>query len=133
MTSNQKVEKFILDLTNETAGDDDNEELCKYCRYESDCPRGVSRYGDGPVYPPCAECEPIAYIDYAKVLDEIEQRNIDALNSKISGAVENILTEFYTQENIHYGDITPEQTVEWEELTQKFTNLLLTLAKQNGE
>lgn len=33
----------------------DAEELCKYCRYRSDCPGGVHGGPDGPIYPPCSD------------------------------------------------------------------------------
>lgn len=56
-----KKEKYIKSLY------DDGQELCEYCIYKDKCSKGVSCYGNGPVYPWCADLELNDYIDYAKV------------------------------------------------------------------
>lgn len=57
--------------------------------------------------------------------------NINDLEEKISNAVESVLSELYNEHNIKTGDISPEQTFEWERLSNDFACLLTELVKQN--
>ena len=60
------VKKIIQDLIEE-----DRE--CDYCKYESWCPRGVTNYGDGPNFPPCADLEVEDWFDFDSYLEDMEE------------------------------------------------------------
>lgn len=47
---------------------EENYDLCQVCKFRYDC-HGVQNYGDGPVFPPCADGEPEQFVDFEK-LDE---------------------------------------------------------------
>lgn len=51
----------------------DDETRCKYCTYNSDCPKGVRCYGGEPFFPYCAEHEPEEWFDEESYLENIEE------------------------------------------------------------
>ena len=51
----------------------DDETRCKYCRYNSDCPKGVRCYGGEPFFPYCAEHEPETWFDEESYLEDLEE------------------------------------------------------------
>ena len=44
------------------------EDICNFCIYDSECPKGVACYGSNPIEPPCynGDYERIMYIDEIK-------------------------------------------------------------------
>ncbi len=51
----------------------DDETRCKYCTYNSDCPKGVRCYGGEPFFPYCAEHEPEDWFDEESYLEDLEE------------------------------------------------------------
>ena len=51
----------------------DNDDLCDYCRYKSDCPHGIGCAGGEPIYPPCAGTDPSRYLNYDAILRAIKE------------------------------------------------------------
>ena len=51
----------------------DDETRCKYCAYNSDCPKGVRCYGGEPVFPYCSENEPELWFDEEEYLKDLEE------------------------------------------------------------
>lgn len=51
----------------------DDETRCKYCTYNSDCPKGVGCYGGEPFFPYCAEHEPEDWFDEESYLKDLEE------------------------------------------------------------
>ena len=51
----------------------DDETRCKYCTYNSDCPKGVRCYGGEPFFPYCAEHEPVDWFDEESYLEDLEE------------------------------------------------------------
>jgi hypothetical protein len=54
----------------------DEEQCCKYCKYNSDCVYGVRCYGDSPVFPPCADSSYLEMFDYDVYANELEQAEL---------------------------------------------------------
>lgn len=65
MSESEKIKKFLENL--------DEDEICDYCKYSSDCDGTVKNYGSGPIYPPCADSDVDGYIDYDLVDEAIEE------------------------------------------------------------
>lgn len=55
----------------------DNDIRCKYCAYESDCPKGVRCYGGEPFFSYCAEHEPQEWFDEEAYLEDLEESEED--------------------------------------------------------
>lgn len=53
------------------------------------------------------------------------------MKERISTVLENELSNIYNELGIDTGDITPEQYLQWEELTSDLATLFLTLIEQN--
>ena len=51
----------------------DDEELCRYCVYSSNCPRGVAGSPNGPIYPPCADGLSEGDFDMERYLQDMEE------------------------------------------------------------
>ena len=51
----------------------DDETRCKYCTYNSDCPKGIRCYGGEPFFPYCAEHEPKEWFDEESYLEDLEE------------------------------------------------------------
>lgn len=51
----------------------DGDDRCKYCIYQDGCPKGVTGTPTGPSYPPCADNDPEAYIDYDLLLADLDE------------------------------------------------------------
>ena len=51
----------------------DEETRCKYCTYNSDCPKGVRCYGGEPFFPYCTEHEPEDWFDEESYLEDLEE------------------------------------------------------------
>lgn len=51
----------------------DEETICNYCIYKSDCPKDVRCYGGEPVFPYCAEHEPEDWFDEETYLEDLEE------------------------------------------------------------
>lgn len=47
-----------------------DDEVCKYCIYEIDCPGPVTSYGNGPVFAPCADGSPENWFDLDIYMEE---------------------------------------------------------------
>lgn len=60
--------KQIEELMDELEG----EEMCKYCLYNDDCPRGVVGGPNGPIYPPCSDGLKVDDFDYEAYLADKE-------------------------------------------------------------
>lgn len=56
---------------------------------------------------------------------------IEKLQKRISNTLERLLEEIYDEFWITSGDVTPEQYLEWEQLTTKTAELFAELIKQN--
>lgn len=54
------------------------------------------------------------------------------LSNVVDETLNDVLCDFYDKHNIKSGDITPEQSLEWDDLKDKVVDLMLTLAKQNS-
>ena len=46
--------------------------VCKYCVYGSDCSKSVNNYGNGPIFPPCAELPAEHYFNLGDYLESEE-------------------------------------------------------------
>ena len=53
------------------------------------------------------------------------------IQDRISFVLENLLTDIYTKKGIETGDISPEQLLQWYELTRKTAALFAELIEQN--
>ena len=51
----------------------DEETICNYCIYKSDCPNDVRCYGGEPIFPYCAEHEPEDWFDEETYLEDLEE------------------------------------------------------------
>ncbi len=51
----------------------DEETICNYCIYKSDCAKDVRCYGGEPVFPYCAEHEPEDWFDEETYLEDLEE------------------------------------------------------------
>lgn len=62
-----KIKKFLESL--------DGDEICNYCKHYPDCgcDNSVKNYGNGPIFPPCADGDADSYIDYGLVKEAIEE------------------------------------------------------------
>lgn len=58
-------EEAIKELT-------EQDRLCTYCRYSSNCDGGVKNYGDGPIFPPCADGDLNDLINIEEYIEEVE-------------------------------------------------------------
>lgn len=55
-------------------------EYCKYCIYESDCPKGMVCYGGEPIEPPCCSCDdPADFLDTNAILIDLEKEEMEEL------------------------------------------------------
>ena len=55
----ETIKQIVQKITDELGED----EVCKYCIYEDGCAGGVTNYGSGPIYPPCADSPPEDWFD----------------------------------------------------------------------
>lgn len=62
-------EKDIVKKWAETHNGDD---YCGYCHFSDDCKHGVSGGPNGPIYPPCVDCDYEYYIDADLLLEAIQ-------------------------------------------------------------
>lgn len=69
------VKKYVERKVDVDSLDDDTR--CKYCTYESDCPKGVRCYGGEPFFPYCAEHEPEDWFDEEAYLKDLEESEVD--------------------------------------------------------
>ena len=53
------------------------------------------------------------------------------IQERISFVLENLLTDIYTEKGIETGDISPDQLLEWYEITRKAAVLFGELIEQN--
>jgi hypothetical protein len=51
-----------------------NEEVCKYCMYDEDCPKGVVGGPNGPRYPYCVDGDIESYLDFDGLLRVLKNR-----------------------------------------------------------
>lgn len=58
---------------NKWLAEHDEEERCKYCCYDDECPHGVRCYGGNPIEPPCCSREPEEYLDIEAILEDLEE------------------------------------------------------------
>ena len=65
------VKKYVERKVDVDSLDDDTR--CMYCTYESDCPKGVRRYGGEPFFPYCAEHESEDWFDEEAYLSDLER------------------------------------------------------------
>ena len=56
MAESEKIKKFLESL--------DEDEICNYCKHYPDCDGSIKNYGNGPIFPPCADGDVDSYIDY---------------------------------------------------------------------
>lgn len=56
---------------------------------------------------------------------------METLKNRISNAIESELSRIYDELKINTGDITPEQSLEWDRLTTEFADLFADLIEQN--
>ena len=64
-TGKEKFDKWLAE--------NDEEERCKYCCYDDECPHGIRCYGGNPVEPPCCSREPEEYLDVEAILRDLEE------------------------------------------------------------
>ncbi len=57
--------------------------------------------------------------------------NREILQQRIDETLENLLSEIYDEQGIQTGDISPEQSINWENLTINFSTLFFELIEQN--
>lgn len=57
----------------------EEEQICKYCRYSGECPRGVVCYGGEPSFPPCADNDIRECIDVDDLMVMYEDGELDDL------------------------------------------------------
>lgn len=69
------VKKYVERKVDVDSLDDDTR--CKYCTYESDCPKGVRCYGEEPFFPYCAEHESEDWFDEEEYLKDFEESEED--------------------------------------------------------
>lgn len=69
------VKKYVERKVDVDSLDDDMR--CKYCTYESDCPKGVGCYGGEPFFPYCTEHEPQEWFDEEAYLADLEESEED--------------------------------------------------------
>jgi len=50
----------------------ENDECCDYCKYNCSCSHGVTNYGAGPCYPPCADKDYKDLVDWDMLEEEEE-------------------------------------------------------------
>ena len=53
------------------------------------------------------------------------------IQKRISVALENLLTDIYTEKGIETGDISPLQSLQWDDITKKAAVLFADLIEQN--
>lgn len=51
---------------------DDSDKLCKFCKFEDDCPKCVVCYGGEPSFPPCSDGDLDFFINFESV-EEYEE------------------------------------------------------------
>ena len=64
----KEIEKIVNGLV-------ETDSLCNYCKYEDGCPGGVTCYGCGPSYPPCADYGEYEYFDIDRYLEDQESED----------------------------------------------------------
>ena len=69
------VKKYVEHKVDVDSLDDDTR--CKYCTYESDCPKDVRCYGGEPFFPYCAEHDPEDWFDEEEYLKDFEESEED--------------------------------------------------------
>jgi hypothetical protein len=69
---NNPTDKEIKEIVNSF----DEEQCCKYCKYNSDCAQCVVSYGNGPVFSPCADSSYLEMFDYDVYANELEQAGL---------------------------------------------------------
>ena len=52
---------------------DDSDKTCNFCKFESDCPKGVRCYGGEPSFPPCSDGDMDYYVDWDSVKEYEEE------------------------------------------------------------
>ena len=57
----------------------------------------------------------------------------EIIQARIDNVVETLLSQIYGEMKIDSGDITPEQTLEWDKLVGQFATLFTKLIEQNQE
>lgn len=70
----------MVDLNKKVEVIMDHERVCDCCIHNGDCSGGIHGGPNGPIYPPCAECDPLVYMDtdlIAEVYDEIMEEQVD--------------------------------------------------------
>lgn len=67
----------------------------------------------------------------ARLVKSIEPPTFDELTARISEALESELSRIYDELEIESGDITPTQSLEWDEATAKIAYLFKDLIAQN--
>ena len=72
--------------------------------------------------------------EYKNNLNEDSEKLLDEVKSKLEDKLTyDFLREIFDNYGINSGDITPEQSLEWDELVEKLANLIVKLCKQNKE
>lgn len=51
----------------------DPDEICKYCIYEFDCGKEVTGGPNGPIYPPCIDCNLEDLIDIDTCIKDLAE------------------------------------------------------------
>ena len=63
--------------------------LCDFCKYESECQRGVKSYAGEPWFPPCADLDIDKYIDFDSVEEFEEESEVKLWRMILSERIEN--------------------------------------------
>lgn len=52
-------------------------ERCRYCIFNDDCPKGMVCYGGEPIEPPCCSLDYDEYLDLDWIAEDIESGEIE--------------------------------------------------------
>lgn len=55
----------------------------------------------------------------------------EKISEKLNEVIENTLSDIYSEYGVKFGDISPEQTLQWDEYISNFADLFEKLITQN--